>query len=112
MSEQDQPTTFDVWAIVEMLGHRRVIGHVTEQVIAGSGFIRVDSPGPDGSIAQTQFVAPASVYAITPISEFAARLATHSSTPEPVTVWDLPEHIRLAIRQSSEVVDDNDGGPF
>jgi hypothetical protein len=88
---------FDQWAIVEMLGHRRVIGRVTEQGIAGAGFIRIDTPDDDGGTIQSQIVAPASIYAITPISEEAARVAARVQIREPITVWDLPEDLRRAI---------------
>lgn len=37
-----QPLVF--WAIVELFGHARIAGRVTEQVIAGQGFIRADVP--------------------------------------------------------------------
>lgn len=33
------------WAILELMGHRRLAGYVSEQEIAGAAFIRVDVPG-------------------------------------------------------------------
>jgi hypothetical protein len=98
MSEQG----FDQWAVVEMLGHRRVIGKVTEQVIAGAGFIRVDVPGEGAEILQTQFVTPASIYAITPVSEDSARLAAQNVRADPITVWELPAHIRSAMYATTD----------
>lgn len=35
---------FSEWAIVEIMGHRVFAGFVTEQMIAGRGFIRIDVP--------------------------------------------------------------------
>jgi hypothetical protein len=80
------------WAIVELLGHRRLAGMVTEVQIAGAGFLRVDVPDAgrgDGWYA-TQYVAPGSVYAITPVSEETARAVAPSSQPRPVERWELP----------------------
>ena len=34
----------DAWAIVEALGHNLFAGKVSEHVIGGAGFIRVDVP--------------------------------------------------------------------
>jgi hypothetical protein len=94
MTEQ---TAFEGWAIVELMGHRRLAGYVTETQIAGQGFIRLDVPGylytdPTGAQAErdqvTQFYAPAAVYAITPTTEELARAVR--SRPAPVHAFELP----------------------
>jgi hypothetical protein len=61
------------WAVVEMLGHRVIAGFVSEVEIAGAGFLRVDLWSEEGMPRATQFVAPGSVYAITPTTEEAVR---------------------------------------
>ena len=66
------------WAIVELMGHRRLSGQVSEQTIAGSRFVRLDIPS-DPKV--TQFYAPAAVYCITPTSEDIARAAALPSAP-------------------------------
>ena len=38
----EQKTGF--WAIVEIMGHKRYAGHVSEQVVGGASFVRVDVP--------------------------------------------------------------------
>lgn len=40
--EGSQP--FESWALVELFGHQRIAGHVTEQQIGGCQFVRVDVP--------------------------------------------------------------------
>ncbi len=94
--------TFEGWAILELMGHRRLAGKLSEQEIAGAGFIRIDIPGPvqDGDEQWvTQFYAPSAVYAITPTVEDVAReLAKQSEAP--VSRWELrallpePEPVR------------------
>ena len=41
-------TTFEEWAILELMGHRKLAGKVTEQTIGSSTFVRIDVPGGDG----------------------------------------------------------------
>lgn len=89
MTTTDQPNTFDQWAIVELLGHRRIAGRVRETQIAGSGFLRLDIPATDGHGEQTQFVSPTSVYALHPVAEDVARAAAAHCRPEPVSRWEL-----------------------
>lgn len=98
--------------VLELLGHRRLGGYLTEQEIAGQGFLRIDIPGPDGTIA-TQFVNPNSVYAITPVTEAMAKAVALSCQPEPVTRWELQQLEAPKQRLDENVVFgcDSDGPP-
>lgn len=81
--------TFEGWAIIEQLGHKRIAGYVTDVVLAGAGFLRVDIPGGDGKMVATQFISPQTVYAITPTTEEVARRTAALDQPRPVTAWEL-----------------------
>jgi hypothetical protein len=82
---------FASWAILELMGHRRLGGFVQETTIAGGAFLRIDVPGDaEGEIHSTQFYSPGSVYCLTPCSEETAKLVARSSRPEPVHQWELP----------------------
>jgi len=83
------------WFIVELMGHRRLAGWVTEQTIAGAGFLRIDVPGPGAEPLATQFFAPSSVYALTPTTEAMARRVAEASRVEPVKEWELPQRTGL-----------------
>lgn len=76
------------WAVVEMLGHRVIAGFVSEVEIAGAGFLRVDLWAEEGTPKTTQFVAPASVYAITPTTQEAVR---ERMKPRPLHRFALAE---------------------
>jgi hypothetical protein len=86
MSEEQNG--FAEWAIVELMGHRRLAGYIREVEIAGKGFLRLDIP--TGESTATQLYNPAAVYAITPTSEDTARRVAALSQPEPVQRWELP----------------------
>lgn len=87
MTEND---IFAEWVILELLGHRRLAGFLTEQVIAGHGFLRLDAPGQPGT---TQLYPPTSVYCITPTTEAIARALAPTCQPAPVQRWELPPAI-------------------
>lgn len=89
MSTTTAKTAIIGWAILELMGHRRLAGHVTEQEIAGTGFIRIDVPGRDDEPVATQFYAPASVYCLTPTTEAMARAIAIRDQPAPVQRWEL-----------------------
>lgn len=80
---------FAEWAIVELMGHRRLAGRVTEQEIAGRAFLRLDIPVADGSDA-TQFYGAQAIYCLTPCDEATARQVASLNRPVPVQRWELP----------------------
>jgi hypothetical protein len=102
----DEQSGFESFAILELMGHRRLGGFVREVQIAGAGFLRIDVPGDaDGETHSTQFYPPSSVYCLTPVSEEAARIVAKTTRPEPVTRWELPPPRRI---DEPERQDDDD----
>ncbi|MEU8278192.1 hypothetical protein ACFYOK_37505 [Microbispora bryophytorum] len=80
---------FEGWAILELMGHRRLAGHLSEQEIAGASFLRIDVPGDEEQAAATQFYSPSAVYAITPTTEETARAVARGRRPAPVQRWEI-----------------------
>ncbi len=112
MSDQPQPQpTFDQWCILELFGRQVIAGRVTEQVIGGCSFIRVDVPQMDGRAAFTRFYGQGAIYAMTPVSEEAARVALKRFEPEPVNVY-VPELRQLAAGRNGLDDDDEDDDPL
>ncbi len=85
--------TFDTWAIVELFGHSKLAGRVTEQSIAGGTFLRVDVPELAGRPGFTRFYGAGAIYSLTPVDEALARRVAQALSPRPVTVYGvvLPE---------------------
>jgi hypothetical protein len=88
-----QSPTFDTFAIVELFGHARIAGRVSEQVIAGAGMLRVDVPdlpatkyGP-AQPGFTRLFGPGAIYSITPVSEEIAMRAAQSMRVAPVNIY-------------------------
>jgi hypothetical protein len=91
---------FAEWCVVELMGHRRLAGFLTEVEIAGRGFLRLEIPSTPPA---TQLYNPTSVYAITPTTEDTARRVATLTAVSPVQRWELP---------APAVDDQGDGGPF
>lgn len=81
---------FDSWAIVELMGHVKIAGHVTEAEVFGAKMGRVDIPNSDGGFT-TQYFSGGSVYRLTPTTEDIARAVAVRNQPAPVYHWDLPK---------------------
>lgn len=83
---------FEEWAILELMGHRRLAGKITEATILGGALLRIDIPGKDGKFT-TQFYGAQSIYCITPTTEEIARSVALHNEPAPVSQWELPKEI-------------------
>lgn len=119
---------FEQWAIVELFGHARIAGRVTEEQIGGASFIRVDVPalqirrdGGDLTVpivieereAFTRLFGPAAIYSITPTSEEVARLAAAEFRSEPISVYIPSLRRMLGVRAGTppELNEDPDDDP-
>jgi len=110
---------FEEWAILELMGHRRIAGFVREQTIGSASFIRIDVFVEDEKPIATQFYNPSAVYCMTPVNEELARRIAEQDQPTPVTRWELrppeqPEERPLAEddRYLKDDSDPNDEMPF
>jgi len=87
-----EPTKFESYCIIELFGHQRIAGKVTEQVVAGQGFIRVDVPATSRQPAFTRMFGSGAIYSITPVEKEIAEKAAEAIYIEPVTIYIAPTH--------------------
>lgn len=78
---------FEGWAIVELMGHRKLAGYVREVTLAGAAMLRLDIPS-DPPV--TQYYGASSLYCMTPTTEELARSAAQVSRPTPISRYELP----------------------
>lgn len=127
MSEVDNPPA--VWAVVELFGHVKLAGRLSEEEKFGAKMGRLDIPRvmPDctsckgtGRVSNpdewcrycngfaTQFFGGGSVYRITVVTEDVARHVAAGNRPQPVSPWDFPK--QLAAGPVRDAGDDGDRG--
>lgn len=129
--------TFEGYAVIEMMGHRKEIGFVTTQAFGQAVLFRVDAPElpereyvlespqyvdgrfcPIGTKVKRQstpasscLVAPGALYAINPCSEQAAIVAIERSMARPLIILELPEQALLTESPETAIAEDGDD-PF
>lgn len=80
------------WGVVELMGHTRLAGFVTEEEKFGTKLGRIDIPrSDDGSEATTVYFGGSSIYRITPTTEPVARSIARTNQPRVVQPWELPQ---------------------
>ena len=100
MSEQEQQQGFEGWAILELMGHVRLAGRVTEESHFGVALGRIDIPTQAGDGYTTQYFGGASIYRLTPTTEEIARSVAMHNQPRPVQTWELPKPAALTVEPS------------
>ena len=106
--------SFEGWAIVEIMGHRRLAGYCSEAEMYGAKFLRIDCYGnPDSqNPTETQFYGANSVYCLTPTTEDTARRVGTIKRPEPVALWELPRAERPALTSGAGHDDNPNDEPW
>lgn len=92
--------TFREWAVVEIMGHRRFAGFVSEQSVGGASFVRVDVPAVGEMPPFTKLFGASSIYCISPCTEETARAFAAKFECESFSRYEAP---RIGV------VDDSDG---
>lgn len=103
-----ETSKFEGFAIIELFGHSRIAGRVTEQSIGGTNMLRVDVPEYNEMPAFTRFIGGAAVYAINPCSEEAVMLSLSSIMPIPVYAWDVKEMANKIADQKIKAIGTHD----
>lgn len=86
MEPTAQTQKFEQWCILELFGHQRIAGYVTEATIGGGAFIRVDVPKPEGEgDLYTRYFGPSAIYAINPTTREAVLSIVRNLHPSPPT---------------------------
>lgn len=80
---------FEAWGIVDLFGHTRLAGRISEQTIGGETFIRVDVPR-EGEAFHTRLFGKGAIYGISLTDEPIAREVAKRSSARPVGRYDVP----------------------
>lgn len=104
-----QQEKFELWGIVELLGHQRIAGKLTEQNVAGTNLLRVDVPETKSNPSFTRLISNSALYAINPTTEEVARLYAENLNCQPIDSWDIrkfQEKLMLKAENTSHDIGD------
>lgn len=87
---------FDIYALVELFGHSRIAGRVTERNFGGSTFLQVDVPETKKNPSFSRFLNPSAVYAINPVDEVTMKNLAESIQSQPIQSWDINSFVQKA----------------
>ena len=82
---------FESWAILELMGHRKLAGMVKTESLGGMPFIRIDVYSSDEKIELTQFYNPSSIYCITPTTKDLSLKFTKNNYQQPFHTFEIED---------------------
>lgn len=91
----------DLWAVVELFGHQRIAGKVSEYNLGGT-FVRVDVPAVGGRQAFTKLYGNSAIYGLTFCDRDVALAAAEKLAISPISKWDVGAMTTEAVRNRLE----------
>lgn len=91
--------------VVELFGHNKISGMVSEYTFGGSTFIRVDVPENATSAAFTRMFHPNAVYSLNPVTEEVMISMAERYTQLPITPFDIRQAANKMIEADSKSED-------
>lgn len=98
---------FESWGLLELFGHQRLAGKLSEQTIGGCHFIRIDVPEVGDTAAYTRFFTQGAIYGMTPMDETTARKLAAYLRAVPVSPYELRSVEPARQLTHSEPADDD-----
>jgi hypothetical protein len=95
--------------IVELFGHQRIAGRVSEQQLGGTNFIRVDVPEVDEQPGFTKLYGASAIYAITPTDEATMLQAVRAFRAVPI---EAKTTVLAALHSGDDYDDDSEDVGF
>src|SRR5882672_8405954 len=109
----------ELFALVELFGHSRIAGKVSDYQVGGASFVRIDVPASETEPAFTRFLHPNAIYAINPISEMMMKAMAERIKSKPIDIWDAEEIInrvnsarQLGEKQANTETEEEEEEPF
>jgi hypothetical protein len=87
----DAKEKFEYWGVLELMGHQRAAGRLSEQQVAGANLLRVDIP--QGDTFRTVFYGSSAIYAVHITDEAAARAMAKARGTEPAFAYELQSRL-------------------
>lgn len=94
--------SFKQWCLVELFGHNRLIGEVSESTIGGCSFVRVDVPATKKKKGFTKYYGNGAIYAMTPLKEKDAKDWLEEMQPDPVAAYELPRLTKVETQEEGD----------
>lgn len=110
MTDTQNEAKFEQWCVVELMGHQRIAGKVTEESHFGVALMRVEVPAVEGRAGFTKYFGGNAIYALTPTTEEIATHVAKMVDQAPISRWEMRD--LLPAPSVIEADNDDDEGDY
>jgi hypothetical protein len=92
----------DGCAVIELFGHTRIAGRVSDFTLGSAVFVRVEVPETKGLKGYTRLINPSAIYALNPCDEESMMAAAKQCSTSPVELlvaYDMREKVRAEFAE-------------
>lgn len=100
---------FEAWGLLELFGHQRLAGKLSDQTIGGVHFLRIDVPQVGDVPPYTRFFTQGAIYGMTITTEDVARRLARSLKARPVHAYELGAPEAPVLPQPEPTAPENPG---
>lgn len=100
----------ELFAVVELFGHQKMAGKVTEHNFGTATFVKVSVPETNEQPAYDRLLNPSAIYAINPVTEEVANEMAKQFQQRPIESWDIRKMNEKLLSLKSS--DNHDDFPF
>lgn len=97
------------FALVELFGHQKIAGTVSDCTVGSASFVRVDVPAIGEREGFTRMFNPSAIYGINPVTEDTMLALASSLRSTPVVTWDVAQHYAHLKLKDRPAVEQYDG---
>lgn len=102
----------ELFAVVELFGHQKIAGKVTEQSIGPATFVRVDVPESEKQPGFTRLLNPSAIYAINPVTEEVMKYMAGRFEAKPIESWDIQKMYEKVLALGVAKDEDDEDLPY
>lgn len=88
--------------MVELMGHQRIAGHITEKAFGSNVMLQVDVPAVGENPAFSRILSFSAIYAINPCTEEVATKIADSIREVPIVDYNMRTHVNAALKTAIE----------
>ncbi|WP_373649034.1 hypothetical protein [Schlesneria sp. DSM 10557] len=107
--------TKEMYAVVDLFGHTKIAGQISDYALGGESFVRIDVPAVGDAPAHTRLFGKGAIYSISFVGREAAEAVARNLRLKPIEVYDFDHETRSRLaavpaitQQSIHDQDDDD----
>lgn len=98
----------EMFALVELFGHTKIAGRISDHAVGSSMFVRIDVPETKTVKQFSRIINPSAIYSITPVSEVICNEMANIFRVEPLNVFEINSIKGLSEGHYNDIDDDDD----